>query len=155
MQVYAIVGLSIVAADNLRHPEAGAGESGVALDAGADIRLDGAGRSSQDDLVILRQSDAESIRAGYGDGTFRHHLQHFIQNKLLFRIEFRLGCNRLKSVISRGQCPALSYLLMQCRESQKRLQRMAARWPQFLSFWKIVFKGSVLAGQGCTCRHRP
>ncbi len=126
IEVYTIVGLGVVAADNLRGAETCSGESRVALNALAYIGLYRTRRGPQNNFVVLGQGDSQSIGSGDGDRSFRYQLQHFVENELLSRLELRRRRDRFKSIAPRGQRPPLPYLLMQRRERQKRLQGIAS-----------------------------
>ncbi len=102
VEVYAIIGLCIIAPDNLRRAETCSREGRIALDARAHIRLDDARRSPQNNFVVLRQSDSQSVRAGDGNGSFRDQLQHFVQNELLLRLKLVGARDCLESTVPRG-----------------------------------------------------
>ena len=89
LQVHSGIGLGVVADHDLRGAEAGAGESGIAIDASADVGSDRARGGAQDNFIIFGQGDGETIRAGDRDGAFRDELQHFIENELL--VGLKLG----------------------------------------------------------------
>ncbi len=58
--------------------------------------------------------------------------------------------NRLKSLVPRGQRPPLPHLLMQRRKCQKRLQRVASRWPQSASRMRSPRTKNAFSGRGRT-----
>ena len=45
-----------------------------------------------------------------------NQLEHFVENKLFLRLELGGTCNRVKSLMRRGQRPSLPHLLMQRRK---------------------------------------
>ncbi len=57
IEVYAVIGLRVIAADDLRRAETCSRKCRVALDPRAHIRLDRSRRRSQYNLIILRQGD--------------------------------------------------------------------------------------------------
>ena len=114
--------------DDLRGAETGSGESGIAVDARADIGPNGAGRGAQDNLVVFRESDGQAIGASDGDGAFGDQLQHFVENELFVLVQTRRR-ERLavESGDARGQRFSAAHLIVQSGEGEQRLQSVAVR----------------------------
>src|SRR5208283_433244 len=152
VQVYAIVGLGIVTPDNLRRTETCSRKRRIALDARAHIRLDRACGCAQDNLVILGQSDSQSISSSDGDRPFRDQLKHFVQNELLALFKLTGACNHLEPLVACSQCSAIPHLLMQRRKCQESLKGIAPRRPRLWRFAQIGRREII--GISATLRRR-
>src|SRR6202034_1386497 len=102
-------------------------------DARACVGADSARRCPQHDLVAFGQGDGQTIRARERHCAFGDQLKHFIENELLvlfklrpLRLRDRSAC--IKTGVPRGQSFSTANLLVQRREGQQRLQRVALRW---------------------------
>jgi hypothetical protein len=107
------IGLGVVADYDLRGAEAGSGESGIAIDACADVGADRACRRAQDNLVVFGEGDCEAVGAGDGDRPFGDELQHFVENELFMLLKFGDMSDRIETVVTRGQSFSAANLIVQ------------------------------------------
>jgi hypothetical protein len=100
LEIHPRIGFGVVAIEDLSGAEAGSRKCGIAIDARANVWPDGARCCAQNDFVVLREGDGQSVSPSDGRGALRHQLQDFIKNELFFGLEFCDGSFRIESVVA-------------------------------------------------------